>query len=72
MSKSFIFEISGTHKLSVEEIWPNGDAPNDSPSTQDVISEVLKNVDSVRTLVREWNIEPTLLHINGFEVEELS
>lgn len=57
--KRFIFSIQVDHVLSVNEIWPNGDAPED-PTVKDVFNEFLKDCSGhIAGRMTEWNIAPT-------------
>lgn len=53
MSK-FTISIEGHFTLDKDEIWPNGDAPED-PTLDDVRAVVPTNVED---LVSEWNLHP--------------
>lgn len=53
--KTFHFEFAGDHDLTVSEIWPDGDAP-ENPTTEDVIARVKDSCWSVRHLITDWNL----------------
>lgn len=57
---SWTFTLEGAHDLTVEEIWPDGDAP-ENPTLADVIAVVQKhgNGGPLR-LARDWNLAFTL------------
>lgn len=63
MSDTFYFEWGGSDSLSVAEIWPDGDAP-ENPTIEDVLAEVRK-AGSLRRLAQEWNLDIQGLDING-------
>ena len=50
--KFFTITLQGDHSLTVEEIWPDGDAP-DNPTDADVVA-VLKKY-SLSDLISDWN-----------------
>lgn len=54
MAKSFHFEVGDSVNLSVDEIWPDGDAPED-PTVEDVL-EVVRRVGAY-DLQREWGFD---------------
>jgi len=58
----FHIEWGGEAMLSVDEVWPDGDAPG-NPTSEDVIA-VMQKSRSVARLCNEWN-----LRIEGLEVD---
>lgn len=62
--QTFDFEVTGNWTLSIHQIWPDGDAPED-PTTEDVIERVAKYGNSAR-FSREWCMEPSV-YVNGHE-----
>lgn len=50
--KMFTIILAGDHPLTVEEIWPDGDAP-ENPTEADV-AEVLKKY-SLADLIGDWD-----------------
>jgi len=52
-TQRFTIEIRGEWTLSVEDIWPDGDAP-ENPTEQDVRDCLPR----VRNLISEWNLVP--------------
>jgi len=50
--------IDGTFTLSVEDVWPDGNAPA-NPTAVDVAIEMRKE-DNVLRLIREWNLHPVV------------
>lgn len=61
--RTFHIEWGGEADLTIGEIWPNGDAPED-PTVEDVIAEMGK-WRSARTLSRDWNLEIEGVEVNG-------
>lgn len=61
----FLFEWCGEEYLTLEEIWPDGDAPEE-PTVEDVI-EKIKAGGGEREVLFGWNISPHLL-VDGVEV----
>lgn len=67
--KTFNFTVDGAYSLTVDEIWPDGDAP-ENPSVQDVIAKVKSDCSSVYELIREWNLDQDLtVDVNGWPVD---
>jgi len=63
MTKYFNITINGDHLLKIEDIWPDGDAP-ENPTAEDVrrLIESLVNADEVvmnlaAYLIDEWNLQ---------------
>lgn len=62
MSDSFYVEITtGTRRLTVAEIWPDGDAP-DNPTAEDVKQEMNAS-GPLAYVISDWGFESDL-HIN--------
>lgn len=60
---TFTFEFSGAVTLSVDEIWPDGDAP-ENPTLQDVLKQINETGNfgsSVSILLNDWGLEEHLL-----------
>ena len=60
--KTFTFEFSGDVTLSVDEIWPDGDAPED-PTLQDVLKQIENTGhfgSDKHALLDDWNLEKDL------------
>jgi len=53
--KSFNIDIECMLNLKIDEIWPDGDAP-ENPTPEDV-AKVIKNYYSVSEFLRDWNLE---------------
>ncbi len=62
-TKTFQFEWGGTASLTVEEIWPDGDAP-ENPTVDDVLAQVRK-AGSLWQLASEWNLDLQGVEVNG-------
>lgn len=62
MEKTFAIRVVGDVTLSVGDIWPDGDAPED-PSAEDV-HERMADYGSLGEVLRDWNIE----HCFSFDV----
>jgi hypothetical protein len=64
---TFRITIEGTHELTAEQIWPNGNAP-EHPTREDV-AKVLKKVHPIE-LIDSWNlgvdvdVDGLLVHIH--------
>lgn len=63
--RCFYFEVGDEASLTVDEIWPDGDAP-ENPTVEDVIAEVKKT--SRFRFASEWNFE-THVSVNGKPVD---
>ncbi len=70
MSKRFIFSVQVDHILSVDEIWPDGDAP-ENPTAEDVKSVFLNSSHcSIGTMLDCWNIGPEEGDLTVTKLEE--
>jgi hypothetical protein len=54
----FHFSIAADISLSVEEIWPDGDAP-ENPTIEDVLEVIAKCGGRMR-VIRDWNLHHEL------------
>lgn len=61
--KTFSIELEFQENFTIEQIWPDGDAP-ESPTTQDVIDRINAGNWSVSSFVREWGLDPSV-YVNG-------
>jgi len=55
--KYFNITIEGDHTLSIDEIWPDGDVP-ENPTAEDV-RQLIKSqasMDEAMYLIRDWNL----------------
>ena len=58
MAKRFIFSIQVDHVLSIDEIWPDGDAPED-PTAEDAREVFLSQCHGgIGPTLDDWNIGP--------------
>ncbi len=53
--------IDSSFDVEIGEVWPDGDAP-ETPTAADVI-EVMKRSGSIRSLLRDWNMEPDEINV---------
>ena len=60
VEQTFHIEITGWHDLTVRQIWPDGDAP-ENPTVEDVIKVMRECARSADVLVRDWDL--------GYDVE---
>lgn len=60
---TFNFEWGGSADLTVDEVWPDGDAP-ENPTTDDVLKAMLK-AGSLRRLVNEWMLDIEEVEVSG-------
>lgn len=68
--KRFIFEVITQHVLSIDEIWPDGDAPED-PTPEDAREVFLEQHRySIADGLIDWNIAPSADDLTVVEVEE--
>lgn len=60
MSEQKVFNITfgGSVRLSVDEIWPDGDGPED-PTPEDVVARMEEEINK-HSLVDEWGLEDDL------------
>lgn len=58
---TFLIDL-GEAELTIEEIWPNGDAP-ENPTAEDVAQEMRK--DGLHSVLSDWGIMPEYLQITG-------
>jgi hypothetical protein len=62
-SEQFHFEYDGDHTLTVEELWPDGDAP-ENPTTEQALARVRESCSGPRDLIGDWNLGVTV-YFNG-------
>ena len=63
----FYVTISADFELSVEDVWPDGDAP-ENPTADDV-AQVMRDGGSCRTVLRDWNLDDDyVVAVDGVEV----
>lgn len=59
MGRKFVLSISGEAELDIEQIWPDGDAP-ESPTAADVLAVLRKDggaFSPVERIIGEWSLE---------------
>ena len=61
---TFHIEWGGSADLTIEEIWPDGDAP-ENPTTADVIAAMRKTSDLPERICRDWNLPIEDIEITG-------
>lgn len=60
----FYVEVESEAFLSIAEIWPDGNAPED-PTADDVLAQMKKDGDKFR-VINDWGLnEDTEIHIHG-------
>lgn len=60
MASCFTLNL-GEPVLEVEDIWPNGDAP-ENPTPEDVVKQMARSGGGACVIAREWNL------LDGIEV----
>lgn len=58
MSKLFTVSISFDYDFSIDELWPNGDAP-ENPTVQDVV-DLINKCGGVSKIICDWDIDRNL------------
>lgn len=64
--RSFNIAITAEWDLSEDEIWPDGDGP-ENPTTADVIAELTK-IRPQRRALHDWNLDEYEVTVDGEEV----
>jgi hypothetical protein len=64
--KAFDVSITGDYRLSVSQIWPDGDAP-ENPTARDVVMAIRVNCRSAEWLIRDWNLDVDVT-VDGIDV----
>ena len=62
MTKRFSITIEGEYDFTVEELWPDGDAP-ENPTAADV-RQLIKDSGGVRAVIRDWGLDMDL-HVHA-------
>jgi hypothetical protein len=62
-AKTFHVEITGCHDLTVSQIWPDGDAP-ENPTVEDVIKVMRSCAHGADQLQRDWDLDFDI-EVNG-------
>jgi hypothetical protein len=55
----FCFDINASVHLEVDEIWPDGDAP-ENPTAEDV-EVVIQQAGGLRRVLRDWDLEDHII-----------
>lgn len=65
--KTFTFEVSATMEVDADEIWVDGDGPED-PTLEDVLEEI-KKCGGAQSVIYDWNLTEDLdLTVEGLPV----
>lgn len=64
--KTFSIRIPSDFDLTVDEIWPDGDAP-ENPTPEDV-KKVIEKCGGILTVIRDWD----LLSNKDYEVKDVT
>ena len=60
----FSFSVSADYHFTIEQIWPDGDAP-ENPTAQDV-AKVVEDCGGVLAVFADWDLEDGIqLHVGG-------
>jgi hypothetical protein len=62
-TKTFLIEWGGEACLTVDEIWPDKNAP-ENPTVEDVIA-VMRREGSLSRLLSNWNLDIEGVEVNG-------
>lgn len=68
MKRTFSVTLESDNLLDVDDVWPDGDAP-ENPTSEDVI-KAIKEVGSVRSLVLDWGFTIDVL-VDGKKIDGL-
>lgn len=67
--KTFTITVEGSYTLTVDEIWPDGDAP-ENPTREDVAAAMKKSCHSTYQLMRDWNLDDGMcVDVDGLPVD---
>lgn len=61
---SFAIDLPTNFVLGIEEIWPDGDAP-ENPTAADVVEQMKNSSGSVSRVITEWALEPECIEVFG-------
>jgi len=64
VEQKFAVDIDGAVTLTVEEVWPDGDAP-DNPTAEDVAKR-MRGCGSLKDVIYDWNL-PATITVDGVE-----
>ena len=62
--RGFNLNVEGGVYLSIEDIWPDGDAPKNP--TREEVAKRLRESGSLRQIILEWNL-PVSIDVDGLE-----
>lgn len=62
----FSVQVYSSDELSVSEIWPDGNAP-ENPTAEDVMAEIRKS-GSISCFISGWNVE-LFVEVDGKDVK---
>lgn len=61
--RSFTLRVApSSFTLALDEIWPDGDAPED-PTVEDVVAQMEKT----RATPQDWNLLPDRIEVQGID-----
>lgn len=60
----FYFEWGGSESLSIDQVWPDGDAP-DNPTVDDVIEALRSRGDFMESIAQDWNFDMQDIEVTG-------
>jgi hypothetical protein len=60
-NKTFYFHFERSVELRVDDIWPDGDAP-DNPTVLDVVN-VVNDCGGARDVFRDWDLDSEIEHV---------
>lgn len=61
---TFHFEWGGTADLTIAEVWPDGDAP-ENPTVDDVIVALRSRGDYIEAMGRDWEFDLQDIEVRG-------
>lgn len=56
MGKKFVISIVIDETLDIDQLWPDGDAP-ENPTADDVLL-LIEDCGGAEMIIRDWNFEP--------------
>ena len=59
----FIIDLHGSWDLAVEDIWPDGDAPENP--TAEMVAQRMRDYGPMMFTLREWCLEPQEVTVYG-------
>jgi hypothetical protein len=73
VSKVFTVTLHAEYRLTVDEVWPDGDAP-ENPTVEDVIEQMTSYSNATtayfrcRSTLAEWGLDDVDVEVDGIEV----